>query len=116
ALHDALAEGPFKWKIIVISACYAGSFIPKLKDDNTLIITAAAADRNSFGCSDENDLTYFGDAFLKQALPVSRSWPEAYQKAVEYVSTREKAEGDKPSLPQIYVGKNIAEYLSKKSR
>lgn len=115
-LHNALAESPFKWKIVIISACYAGSFIPKLKDDNTLIITAAAADRNSFGCSDENDLTFFGDAFLKQALPKSRSWDEAYSKAAAYVTEREKAGGEKPSLPQIYVGKNIGEYLRKKNR
>jgi Peptidase C13 family len=31
--------------VLVVSACYSGSFIDTLKDDHTLIITAAAANR-----------------------------------------------------------------------
>lgn len=63
-LKDALDKSGIRWKVIVISACYSGSFIPALQDDNTLIITASAADRTSFGCENEADYTYFGRAFL----------------------------------------------------
>jgi len=30
----------------VISACYSGSFVDKLRNDHTLVITAARADRS----------------------------------------------------------------------
>lgn len=43
--------------IIVISACYSGSFVDELKRPTRLILTASATDRSSFGCSDENIFT-----------------------------------------------------------
>ena len=49
-------------KVIVISSCYSGGFIPALKDERTLIMTASRTDRVSFGCSEEADFTYFGNA------------------------------------------------------
>ena len=52
-LKAALTATPIKWKVIVVSACYSGSFIPALQDDNTLVITASRADRNSFGCDSQ---------------------------------------------------------------
>ncbi len=54
-LAAALRESGIKWKVIVVSACYAGKFIEPLRDDNTIIIAAAAADRTSFGCSDDRE-------------------------------------------------------------
>ena len=46
--------------VVVISACYSGGFIEPLKNQQTLIMTAARADRVSFGCSEQSDFTYFG--------------------------------------------------------
>ena len=43
-----------------------------------MVITAARADRTSFGCADENDFTYFGRAFFNEALPASGSFFEAF--------------------------------------
>ena len=68
-LSTALSESGIKRRIIVISACYSGAFIESLQDPNTIVITAAAADKTSFGCSDDRDLTYFGEAFYRDALP-----------------------------------------------
>jgi hypothetical protein len=42
-LAEALSESGIKWKVIVISACHAGAFIEPLKDEHTILITAAAA-------------------------------------------------------------------------
>jgi hypothetical protein len=110
----ALIKGSgFRWKVIIVSACYAGSFIPYLKSDNTLIITSASADRTSFGCSDTAELTYFGQAFLKDALPDATSLQEAYSKTASLISDREKAENIPASRPQISMGKNIKTYLAR---
>ena len=69
ALADALRASGIKWRVIVISACHSGAFIESLKDPYTMVITAAAPDRTSFGCSDDRDLTYFGEAFFRDSLP-----------------------------------------------
>ncbi len=108
----ALNDARIKWRVLVISACYSGGFIEPLKDNNTLIITASAADRQSFGCEGGREWTYFGEAYFKQAFPRANSFIEAFPVAAEAVTKREAAEGLKPpSNPQIYVGRAIAEKL-----
>ncbi len=112
-LASMLADIPVKYKVLVVSACYSGGFIPELKDDNTLVITASAADRTSFGCSDRNEFTYFGEAFIKEALPSSNSFSEAFDKAFELVSQREKDEDFEASIPQIHKPEAILAQLKK---
>jgi hypothetical protein len=63
-LRKALDEAGIRFRVLVISACYSGGFLPALSDDNTLIMAAAAADRQSFGCANENEYTYFGRALF----------------------------------------------------
>jgi hypothetical protein len=111
-LARALSDAGIKWRVLVISACYSGGFIEPLKDDNTLIITASAADRRSFGCENGNEWTYFGEAYFKQAFPAANSFIEAFPVAAQAVAAREAAEGLKPpSNPQMHVGRAIAEKL-----
>ncbi|MDE1166750.1 MAG: C13 family peptidase [Pseudomonas sp.] len=94
-------------KIIVISACYSGGFIPALKDDKTLIMTASRADRVSFGCSEEADFTYFGDALFAQALNDTDDLQQAFELARKHVAEREKAENFEASEPQIWAPKGV---------
>src|SRR5205814_10260788 len=103
-LARLVKESGIRWKVIVVSACYSGGFIDPLKDDTTLIITAARHDRASFGCADENDFTYFGRAFFKEALPASRSFQDAFARADALLAEWEKEEQPKDarSLPQIH--------------
>ena len=103
-LKQALAESGIQWKVIVISACHAGAFIPALKDDHTIVITAAAADRTSFGCSNDRDLTYFGEAFYRDALPQAKSLREAFDKAKDFIAQRERAEKLDASMPTAFFG------------
>jgi hypothetical protein len=106
-LADALREAGIQWRVIVISACYAGGFIDSLRDARTIVITAAAPDRTSFGCSSDSDLTYFGEAFYRDALPGARSLREAFDHAKSAIAARENAEGVTPSNPQAYFGAEI---------
>ena len=59
-----------RWRIVVISACYAGGFIAALSDPHTVVMAAAAPDRTSFGCSTDSEMTFFTEALFKQALPI----------------------------------------------
>ena len=114
-LAALLKASGIRWKVVVVSACYSGGFIDPLKDDATLVITAARHDRTSFGCADENDFTYFGRAFFKDALPGSRSFEEAFRKADAIVAAREKKElpKEQPSAPQMHGGSAIADHLKR---
>ena len=56
-----------KNRVVIVSACYSGTFVPPLANDNTIVLTAADAKSTSFGCAPERDWTYFGDAFSAKA-------------------------------------------------
>ena len=94
-------------KIIVISSCYSGGFIPALKDERTLIMTASRADRVSFGCSEEANFTYFGDALFAQALNQTDDLEHAFKLASATVAERELADNFEASEPQIWAPKIV---------
>ncbi|MGZ9664853.1 C13 family peptidase [Pseudomonas sp. GNP014] len=94
-------------KIIVISSCYSGGFIPALKDEHTLIMTASRADRVSFGCSEEANFTYFGDALFAQALNQTDDLEQAFKLARASVAERELADNFEASEPQIWAPKAV---------
>ncbi|MGQ0655690.1 MAG: C13 family peptidase [Betaproteobacteria bacterium] len=113
-LAALLKESAIGWKAIVVSSCYSGGFIDALKDERTLVISASRHDRQSFGCADENDFTYFGRAFFKESLATSKSFDEAFSRAVKLVDEwekRDKRTGNDASLPQIHSPRPIAEHL-----
>jgi hypothetical protein len=106
-LAAALNESGIKWRVIVVSACYSGSFINALQNDRTLIITASRSDRNSFGCSNEADFTYFGRAYFDEALRTETSFIEAFEIARAAIKERESSDSLTHSEPQIVIGARI---------
>ncbi|CAN1604882.1 peptidase C13 [Pseudomonas sp. B21-028] len=94
-------------KIVVISACYSGGFIPALKDERTLVMTASRADRVSFGCSEEANFTYFGDALFAQALNQTDDLEQAFKLAKATVAEREQADNFEASEPQIWAPRTV---------
>jgi hypothetical protein len=112
-LAAALKDSGIKRRIIVISACYAGAFIEPLQDPNTVVIAAAAPDKTSFGCSDDRDLTYFGEAFYRDALPHAKTLQQAFEQAKTAIAARERQEHETPSDPQAYFGTQISAVLER---
>lgn len=110
-LRSILDDAGIRWRVIVVSACYSGTFIEPLADDRTLVITAAAADKTSFGCADENDFTYFGKAYFDEALRGTNSFIDAFDQAKVSVSEWERAEHQTASDPQISIGAEIRKKL-----
>jgi len=111
-LAAMLRESQIRWKILVISACYGGAFIEPLRDPYTVIITAAAPDKASFGCNDRRALTYFGEAFYQDALPGAASLREAFDVTVANIERRESAEDLEPSRPQAHFGAEMERKLA----
>lgn len=106
-LRKILDESGIKRRVVVVSACYSGGFVEPLKDANTLVITASAPDKQSHGCSNDADLTFFGKAYFQDALQHAGSFTEAFDIAKPLVTEREIQDGYEPAQPMMYVGSEI---------
>jgi hypothetical protein len=115
-LRRILDNAGIKNRVVAISACYSGSFIEPLRDENSLIMTAAASDRVSFGCGHDGTFTYFGQALIGEALENEMSFHRAFESAARSIENREKKEGQKPSRPQFFIGKAIGPVLERIER
>jgi hypothetical protein len=110
-LAEMLSRTGMRHKVVIISACYSGIFIPRLANPDTLVITAADADHPSFGCEDKAKWTYFGDAFFNVALRQARSLKDAFAVARALVKERELRERFEPSNPLMRGGENVQPLL-----
>ena len=106
-LAEILSKQPFRWKVVVVNACYSGGFVPKLRGTGTLVLTAARSDRTSFGCGADSDITYFGRAWLAHGLNATPDFIDAFGKAKTEIASWEKRDALQPSEPQIDVGTGI---------
>lgn len=90
--------------VVIVSACYSGVFVPRLKGPARIVLTAAAADRSSFGCGETDKYTYF-DTCVVAELPKAGDFEAFSKRAIACVRAREqKEEVDLPSNPQLFVG------------
>jgi hypothetical protein len=114
-LGEILAALPVRHKVVVVSACYSGGFVKPLKNKHTMVITAASENKASFGCSDRTAMTYFGEAFFKDALfnkeSPSTSFVAAFDRAREIIKGREAEQALENSNPLIYKPKSIVKKL-----
>lgn len=110
-LRGALNASGIRNRIVIVSACYSGGFVPGLRSSDSLVITASREDRTSFGCGVESNITYFGRAFLVDGLNHSDSFIGAYDIATAEIAKWEREDGQEPSMPQIDVGDGIVPRL-----
>lgn len=114
-LKAMLDAAGVKHRVISVSACYSGSWIAPLADDDTLVMTAADAQNTSYGCGRRSELTYFGRAMFDEQLRQGASFEAGHATAREVIAQREKAAGknDGYSNPQIAMGARIRERLQR---
>lgn len=97
--------------IVIVSACYSGVFVPALKGDNRMVMTAARPDRSSFGCTQDARYPYF-DTCVVQNLPAAHDFPALADRVKACVAKREQDTGaSPPSEPQVSIGRTVAENL-----
>ena len=80
--------------------------------NDTLVITAARADRTSFGCGGGSQITWFGKAFLAQALNETTDFERGFALASKQVRDWELAQGETASVPQMAGGWAIRRKLA----
>ncbi len=95
--------------VVVVSACHSGVFLtPAMRQPNRVVLTAAAADRVSFGCGAGDRFTYYDQCLLQQFDGAS-TWGQLAQATRACVQNLEKSMGIRTSSqPQIFVGSAVS--------
>jgi hypothetical protein len=106
-----LIDSGIRWQVVTISACFSGTFLDSLAHPDRLVMTAARADRSSFGCENGRDFTYFGEALKNGLAARAPDYVAAFELARKQVTQRERSEAKEPSFPQASLGEAIAAQL-----
>lgn len=101
-----------KNRVVIVSACYSGTFVPPLANDNTIVLTASDAKSTSFGCAPERDWTYFGDALFRQSMRPGRDFQRAFDNARVLIQGWELMDRARPSNPQAHFGPTLVARLA----
>jgi hypothetical protein len=107
-LEDACGTRP---TVVILSACYSGSFLPALEAPDRMVLTAARSDRSSFGCGESDRYPYF-DACMVESLPQADDFIGLADRVKRCVADKEKATGaSPPSEPQLWIGQELRQRL-----
>jgi hypothetical protein len=109
---ETLDHEGIKYRVVIVSACFSGKFLPPLANDNTIVVTAADEEHTSFGCAPERDWTYFGDAFLRQSLQPGTDFEQAFAHARTLIQGWELMDHAPPSNPQAHFGPALVAKLA----
>jgi hypothetical protein len=107
-----LDQEGIKNRLVIVSACFSGIFVPPLANDDTIVLTASDAEHTSFGCAAEREWTYFGDAFFRQSLRPGTDLRRAFDNARVLISGWELMDRAAPSHPQGHFGPALLDKLA----
>ena len=111
-LRAMLAAVGIANRLVMISACYSGVFVPRLASPTTVVLTASSADRSSFGCQTDNDWTFFGDALINHAMRKPQPIAGAAAEAKASIAGWERKGRLTASRPQTSIGSATGGWLA----
>jgi len=111
-IAKALDSEGIKNRVVIVSACFSGIFLPPLANADTIVMTASDAKNTSFGCAPERDWTYFGDAFFRQSLRPGSDFENSFNHARILIQGWELMDHVPPSNPQGHFGPAVVAKLA----
>ena len=106
-LDEILTEACPGPTVVIVSACFSGTFAyGAMQKPNRIVLTAAAPDRTSFGCSNDLQYTFWDGCFLRN-VAAAKTWEEAYNLTGQCVIALEHKLGAIPSGPLMYIGEQV---------
>jgi hypothetical protein len=108
ALAQALSAGcGAAPTVVIVSSCYSGAFAGgPMRAPNRIILTAARADRPSFGCQADRTYTVFDECLLS-TIQSAPTWRVAFDYNSACVRQHEKQLNVQPSQPQGVFGATV---------
>lgn len=105
-----LAQRP---TLVLLSACYSGSLMTAVAAPHRIVLTAASADRSSFGCNFNSRNTFFIEELLGPATAASVGFEQHVRATWARITQREKdLNYGPPSNPQMSVGEQMTHYAA----
>ncbi len=93
--------------VVVVSSCFSGLFANgAMARPNRIVLTAARADRTSFGCGAGRTYTVYDKCLLDHLD--EGGWPGLHAALRRCVAAEERRERVEPSLPQAWFGPRAA--------
>jgi hypothetical protein len=111
-LSDLLDPLGIQNRLLILQACYSGQFVPALRSERTVVVTASAEDRSSFGCQAGNDWTLFGDALINHAMRQPLPLDVQFRRATALIAAAEEQAQLVASDPQISIGSETSAWLN----
>ena len=111
-LAAILKKAGIKNRVVIVSACFSGTFVKPLANENTIVLTASDANSPSFGCANGREWTYFGDALFNHSLKPGTDFQHAYPSAQKLIEDWEKRDKLAPSNPQAHFGPALESKLA----
>ncbi|OXC76478.1 MORN repeat family protein [Caballeronia sordidicola] len=106
-LSAALAPLGNRPTIVILAACFSGSFLPELQGERRIVITSASGERASFGCQPDSRNTFFTEELFAENFDSSKSLSQMMAEAKVRVARREHALKFRNSEPQMSVGRKL---------
>jgi hypothetical protein len=104
-LKQLLDAAGIRWRVIVVSTCYAGAWIDALKDDETAVIASSATNVHGNDCAGGLAPSSFGQAFFNTGMRRNDDMTRAFDVARTSLANRNAAQ------PVMSIGPAIAEHL-----
>jgi hypothetical protein len=99
-------------RLLILQACYSGQFVPALRGPTSVVVTASADDRSSFGCQAGNDWTLFGDALINHAMRQPLPLDIQLRRANALIAAAEDQAHLVASNPQVSIGSETSAWLN----
>lgn len=101
-VHEACGDAP---TVLVLSGCYSGTYVREgIIGPQVIVLTAAAAHRQSFGCRAGETYTYYDRCFVRE-FPQARTWQELYHAVCACIDVAERSLSEPASAPQAFFGR-----------
>ena len=94
--------------ILLISACFQVSLSTPLKGRNKLFLLLQDTIEPLLVVPQILNILIGMDVYYK--IPASDNWEEVYRNTKACIKKEEEAQGDRPSLPQIFIGGNMKNF------
>ena len=106
-LKELLDAAGIRWRIIVVSTCYAGAWVDALQDDETAVIASSSANTRASDCTGGIGTSSFGEAFFNDGMRRGDDLALAFDAARKRLARVHAPE------PVMSIGPAIADHLKR---